>query len=456
MIKDSIMRYEIKSILKNKLTWIFLFILLVFGIMTVIELETKDFNQQAVKNLEWQVALGESAIQSEIGGFYLKPRTEEEIEWFDNYISYRQWLIDTDKYEIECYKNIGITEKEGLILLLRDNICQFNLFANPKEGNEVASKVFRDELNKYESILNLKKLPFNYEKLVGEIYSSDEEKNYIYNGAKINIEYIFYLLENNEKNLTVFTASPLTFLSIQLSVDQVPTIVIGILIVFFATVMIVECKKNKSMQLISLLPREREYIIKHYYGSIFISIIIILLVAFGIPFLILGIRHGFDGWKLPILVDPKGFSTFIPYEHTESYGIWGLGKAYMDYDFLNYNGIVASSKLVFWPMWKFLIAAATISFLKIVFLTLLGVGIGIFMKKNWSAFFMSIVAAIFYGISQYFPFDLKWNPFSLKSGWDITLGWTHVTWLNAIVLLVVSICILCIIMVYLSGKKEFD
>lgn len=456
MIKDSIMRYEIKSILKNKLTWIFLFILLVFGIMTVIELETKDFNQQAVKNLEWQVALKEKNMQNEIAWFPLDSSSEEEIEWFHNYINYKQWMIDTDKYKIECYKNIKITELEEIVILLKDNICALNLYANPEKGNELALKVFGDKLNKYKSILNMDKLPFNYEKLVGMPSLSEEEKDYVYYGIKTRIEILFYILENNEKNIGIYTASPFTFLSIQLSVNQVPTIMIGILIIFFATAIIVDSKKNRSIQLISLLPKKKGYIIKHYYSCIFISIIIILFVSFGIPFFILGIGHGFDGWKFPIAVDPKGFSTFIPYKHLESFSIIGLGKVYADYSMPGYDDVISFSNLVFWPMWKFLIAAAIISFLKIVFLTLLGVSIGIFMKKSWSAFFMSIIVSIFYGVSQYFPANSKWNPLSLKSGWDVTLGWTHVTWLNAIVVLLISICILCIMIFYINKKKELN
>lgn len=446
------MIYELESILRNKVTWIFIFIILILGIKTMVELETKNSNIDNAKACNWEAAIGEETMGRELTGFNSQKHSLEEKDWFNNYIAFKQWEVDSYKYFGQRYKENKVSETEYFIFELKHSISLFNQNSNPKKGNQNASKVFKNMLQKYESILKLDELPFDCEKLTGDPYTTDNDKSAVYESIKFNIEYNFNMLKHYGKPINI---APLKFLSTQLSLDQLPTVIIGVLTILFATAIIIESKQNRSIQLVELIPKKKSFIFKHYYISIFISVIIVLSITFGIPFLILGIRHGFSGWNLPILIDSKGFTSFVPYLHVNDSSVIGIGKAYGSRKIEGY-GSITSSVLVFWTTWKFMAAAFVVSFLKLVFLSLVGFGIGLLIKKGSRALLMSACFAGIYGVSQYLPVGLKWNPFSIKSGWDTALGWTHMTWLNAVLVLVISIIIITKSIVIWNSKRDFD
>ncbi|BCN28836.1 hypothetical protein [Anaeromicropila herbilytica] len=446
------MKYELKSIFKNKVTWIFIFILIILCLKTVLFLEVNNFNNENAKDLAYQAAMQEATIGLEKRGFYSQKHSANETKWFENMLAFDNWKVDTYRYISKCYKkNKKSVEKEEFIFNLQTYICVFNLNADPEKGHKAASVVFDKMLDQNESILKLKELPFNYEELVGNPYASEDDKAALYKSSKYSIEYNCTLLKNYGGPINI---NPLWFLSNQLSFDQLPTVLIGVLIILFATSVMVESKKNRSIQLVELVPGKRVHIFTHYYLSIWISSIVIIGIGFGIPLLILGLRHGIHGWNLPILVDPNGFLGLKPYVHTSDWGITGIGKAYGGRKIEGYDSIPPST-LVFWPVWKFMITAFIVSFLKIVFLNLVGCGIGLLAKRYRTALLISVCFAGIYGISQYVPANLKWNPFSIQSGWDTALGGTHVTWLNAVILLVVSIVIVSIAIIRWNNKRDY-
>lgn len=411
--RGSLMKFELKAIFKNKLTWIFAFIIIVFAIKTVITLETSEFEKNYAKDLEWEAALIESSLKGEQDSIKLLNLSKEDDIFFNNEFAYKQWLIDSNRHFAECYRNNELSEKGWIIFQLKKSLCWLNLFSTPEKGYYPSTVIYKEFIDRNEKILKLRELPFDYEKLVDTYISAnfkyiEEQKIAVYNSTKKDIEYYQYLLEHDGRDVKSDTASPLSYLSNLFSFNQLFTIIIGVMILLFSASIMIESKKNRNIQLVELLPRNKSYIIIHYYRSIFISTFLILGVTIVIPMLLLAIRHGVYGWKLPILVDAKGFSTFTPYFHINSWTTIGLGKIYDATPI--YDGKWAVSSVpVFWPMWKFLIAASVVSLLKIMFLILVGFCIGLLGRKNWSTYLEAIVVAGITGVITIDGYNLLKN-----------------------------------------------
>lgn len=449
------MHYEVKSIFRNKVTWIFILILLIVNLKTVLELEEYQLKENKVRDTEYAAALSEAATQGEHTGLSLRKLSPEEKLYYDNYLAYRDWDDSQKRKLIELYRQGKDSENEELNLHILEGMAYMTQRADEENGRPAATKVFEKKLKEHKKIFNIEQLPFDLNQLEGINGETKEVAEAVYTNERALLNYHFYLLDHNEKFLGPGIVHPLSFLSNQLSLTQLPTILTGCLLLLFTCYITTEERHNGSRQLLELVPRGRNHILWHYMKSLLVSGGTVLCAAFGIPFLLLGIRHGFQGFAYPMFVDPGGFTSFVPYAHEPiAWSFVGLSKVYGELYVKGYDGFI-SPALVIWPFWKFMLAALVVSVLKIIFLTLLGVMIGMFFKKKWIAIMLSVLTAGAYGVSQYMLAGLKWNPLSIKSGWDVTLGWTHMTWLNAVLLLSLSILILAGISVYLKRKQDF-
>ncbi|MBS6195823.1 MAG: hypothetical protein KH828_09615, partial [Clostridiales bacterium] len=106
------------------------------------------------------------------------------------------------------------------------------------------------------------------------------------------------------------------------------------------------------------------------------------------------------------------------------------------------------------PLWKVLGYAGILFFTKMVFLTLTGFTIGYLVKKPGKTVFLASVTATAYVAGQVIKTGMKWNPFAVKSGWDVAVGGCNTTWLNAMVVLGISIIALLILLYVRQGKRE--
>ncbi len=448
------MYFEIKSIFRNKVTWIFILILLIINLKTMLELEEYQLKENKVRDTEYIAALSEAATQGERTGLSSRKLTSEEKEYYDNYLSYRDWDNSQTRKLIELYRQDKYSENDELKLNIVEGMANMTQRADDKKGRPVATKVFEKEIIKYKETLNLVNLPFDLNRLEGINNESKEVAEAVYANEKEIINYQFYLLDHKVKPLGPSMAHPLSFLSIQLSLHQLPTILSGCLLILFACYVTTEERYNGSRRLIELVPQGKNRILWHYIKSILVCSGIVLCATFGIPFLILGIRYSFQSFSYPMFVDPGGFTSFVPYNHEPvAWSFVGLSKVYGEIYVKGYNGLV-SPALDIWPFWRFALATLVVSVLKIIFLLYLGILAGMFVKKKWVAIMLSVMAAGAYGVCQFMPTGLKWNPLSIKSGWDVTLGWTHMTWLNAVLLLFLSILIITGISIFLKRKQD--
>ncbi len=449
------MYFEVKSIFRNKVTWIFILILLIINLKTVIELEEYQLNKNKVRDTEYAASLSEAATQGERTGLSLRKLSPEKKLYYDNYFAYRDWDNSQTRKLIELYRQDKDSLYEEFKLGIIEGMADMTQRADEENNRPVATKIFKKKIEEYKEMLNLEELPFDLNRLEGINNETNEVAEAVYNNDRAIINYHFYLLDHNEKLLGPSVVHPLSFLSNQLSLNQLPTILTGCLLLLFACYITTEERHNGSRQLLELVPRGRNHILWYYMKSLLVSSGAVLCAAFGIPFLLLGIRHGFQGFAYPMFVDPGGFTSFVPYAHEPiAWSFAGLSKVYGELYVKGYDGFI-SPALVIWPFWRFMLAALVVSVLKIIFLTFLGVILGMFFKKKWIAIMLSVLAAGAYGVSQYMPAGLRWNPLSIKSGWDVTLGWTHMTWLNAVLLLSLSILILAGISIYLKRKQDF-
>ena len=116
-------------------------------------------------------------------------------------------------------------------------------------------------------------------------------------------------------------------------------------------------------------------------------------------------------------------------------------------------GPIMPDTLVIWPLWRFLLAAALVSFLKLTLLTFLGTAAALLTRHLWAAVGNSLVLTGLYLTSQFSSGPLPWNPLAVASGWSVTEGRTAITWLNAVLLLMAAL-IICLPLALVIHKKR--
>ena len=289
------------------------------------------------------------------------------------------------------------------------------------------------------------------------LYAFDvkEDRHSVYNGVKFFVTRLLDLYKTKEKRLELDIASPWTFYVKKVGFEGFSVPVLCTIFLVYTCAMVVEDRKSRSMQLVKVLPKNRGYVFGHYYTAILLSVFIILIISFLIPILFMGIRHGFGGLRNLILVDPKGFTSFSGYEHLDIWGNLGIGRfatssIYMDY------GPMPSNQLEFYPFWKVMGLSMIPTILKLLFLTLLGVGVGLCISNKTTSILVTSLIAVIYIVSQLYGADMVFNPLSIGAAWNITLGRMAFTWLRAVVVLVVALIVVTTVILTIINKQDFN
>lgn len=451
------MRYQFKSILKNKLTWVFFLILLIFNLYTRI-------NMEVLGNVNWR----KTSTYFELSAMKMKDILNSERDYaqsqldikdqnLENYYKYREWLISNamGKSKFSQETNISFDDNRFYVISIQEIMVLMNENADPEKDRPYAEDIFRQELNQVKSKLELRELPFDSHKLHYVNKDSELVRNTVYDGCKIELNRLFYLILHEEKALETGTLSPWALLVQKISIEESSTIIIPIVCLIYSASLVIEDKKNRSIKLVETLPRNRNYVVIHYYISTLWAVIIILLLSFGIPMLAIGFKHGFMGLNNPILVDPKGFISFTGYSHSDDWGCLGLSKFFASVSLPEYDKVFPSSQLVFYPLWKVFALATIPSILKIMFYTLLGVTIAMCSKKNSFATPITGFFSIFTVISQLYWQSSLFNPFSISTGWNVTIGVTSFTWLRGVVVLSVAWIVLFFFTLFHNQRHDF-
>lgn len=457
MERKKVMLYELKAILRNRITILCLFIFGILGMYVLLCMyqHEEKYSSQETLQLQHQAWADDSkqeveSVEKDLDYFLnVICDTEEERNVTLNEYEYIKWC-ENEHQKLADYAGSEEFNKEKfrievLRLELIQNMCNMNMCAFEEKGCFPAEVVFADELELYQDILKLEELPFELSGFVDSPFLQYQQKvsNIAgYYTFKWGVEIALKSLEYSEM-LSIAKSSPfslLAWLFVGIELEFVPLIWTSILILFPSLYM-AECSKNNSRQLHELIPKKRGKICQSYCRNIFIICGLFFLVGIGIPVFVSGVLDGWNGIQTTMSVDPNNYTTWTPYYHSAKQ------KAYVFLSTIYMDSI--PYEMIDIELWKFLLLAGILGLLKCIFFVLLGFMIG-YIGKSYGKILGGIVLTIFILLySQSITEGMKWNPFSIKPAWNVTCGGTNMTWLNAMVVISIAIIVLlAILMIY--------
>lgn len=451
--------------MKSKITLAFAIILIILNTYTVIRIErtANDSNDNFVSQYELFALNQEENIRMEKAGIELLKLTDSEKPLYDNYIKYKEWILERYKGLAEKLENSTSSDtwKDELYCDIEITMAYMDTVANFEKGRPLSHDVFKEEIE----LLNLNiNYPFDSSQLhfIEELSRikgidnswSEETCEYVYNGLKQTLKARFELAKSGDKHLDSGTASPWTFYINKVGLEEYSYQLLAVLVIIFTGAVILEERKNRSNKLIEMLPEKRSYIISYYYKLGLISVMSILVITLILPILYFGFKYGFNGLQNPIFVYEQGFASFTGYTHVQEYSYYGLGKFYGTRPWFE-GGYYPATILTIYPLWKVMLISLIISLLKVIFFTILGVGIGLSFTSVMRSSFALTIISVFYLVSQRFLEKLKFNPFSITSSWDVTTGSATYTWFKSALVLLVSIIIIHIVFHAINEKRDY-
>ena len=155
-----------------------------------------------------------------------------------------------------------------------------------------------------------------------------------------------------------------------------------------------------------------------------------------------------------MMCDSDNYNGFSNFNHDTEYLRMGLSKIF--YDYVDYYGsfTMHSYKLINFKI--FLLAAALLGFLKLCFYIILGAGIGFTFNNKVKMILAGVVMSSLTILGHLFLQPQGWNPFTVTSCWNITMGGYGMTWLNGVMLLAISIIILYALFLFIISKKDVE
>lgn len=337
-------------------------------------------------------------------------------------------------------------------------LASCNTCASPDTECSDVETYFSEEFERHKEFLRLDELPFQLSLLADSPFMTPEQKEknipYYYQYRAASRTFLGHV--EHERVITLFDASPWSYLQKVFSRYEYPVIIFGCIAILLPAFYMVECRRNRTLQLQQMIPRKQMGIVGHYYSSVLIGVVLLLAAGIGLITLGMGIRYGWGGLETPTYVDPVNFTSMTTEYNAapEAYGFRNLGKVYSDVCIDGEDAYITMYELKEIPLWKMLGYAGILSVAKILFLTLLGFSIGYLCQRNGIAVFLATLTAGAYVMGQVTKKGMKWNPLAVKSSWDVAVGGCNTTWFNGMVVLTVSIILLGIVLLCFQKKRK--
>lgn len=462
------MRYELKAFFQSKVTLVSLFISILLGIQIVV-LFLQSVNQRGwtyfqnyFERLEANQEEDIRVTEDQWDYTMSLCTTEEKKQVFLNEYEYMKWIRDysreivdygnSEEYDPEIYHQM-ILRSDLINALASCNTC-----ASPDTECPDVETYFAEEFERHKEFLRLDELPFQLSLLADSPFMTPEQKEknipYYYQYRAASQTFLGHV--EHEKVITVFDASPWSYLQKVFSRYEYPVIIFGCIAILLPAFYMVECRRNRTLQLQQMIPRKQMGIVGHYYSSVLVGVVLLLVAGIGLITLGMGIRYGWGGLETPTYVDPVNFTSMTTEYNAapEAYGFRNLGKVYSDVCIDGEDAYITMYELKEIPLWKMLGYAGILSVAKILFLTLLGFSIGYLCQRNGIAVFLAALTAGAYVMGQVTKKGMKWNPLAVKSSWDVAVGGCNTTWFNGMVVLTVSIILLGIVLLCFQKKRK--
>lgn len=455
------LKYEILSILRNKISYLFVLILLIFGLKFTVDLENTvaacHDTENIKRNLQYEIVMQTQVRETELIASQVHGVSVENLNYSSNFAKYRKWKIDTMQELIDILEEDGqeserFWEREKAYRLISALASQ-QVFIYAERGCEPVEVRFQEELAGLNEELDWEELPFDISALAGNPYVSSNVLEASVAGYENNMKRLEYqFIDYDKKSLGFEDGSPYTFLEYLLSGDYHIPVIIDICILLFSFGYVLEGKNRKQHYFMDVQPKREWQKYCHYAGASFAAVCILCALGIGVWFLYVGIKYGFDGLTSHMFVDIETYRGLNAYEHLEDYYYMGISRIYADYKYTDGGqGVLLLTRypLEFVPLYKFLLYLGILALLKVLFLTSMGTGIGILVQNQQIAIGCAVAVTAALGYSQISGFGKPYNPLAVASCWDVTLGGEGITWLNALldmvllnIIIAVGVCII--------------
>ena len=455
------MRYEMKAFFQCKVTLVSLFISILLGIqILVLFLQGVNqrgwtYHQKYFERVEADQAEDIRVTEDQWDYTMSLCTTEEKKQVFLNEYEYMKWIRDYSREIVDYGNSEGYDPEIYHQMILRSDLinalASCNTCASPDTECSDVETYFSEEFERHKEFLRLDELadsPF--------MTPEQKEKNipYYYQYRAASRTFLGHV--EHERVITLFDASPWSYLQKVFSRYEYPVIIFGCIAILLPAFYMVECRRNRTLQLQQMIPRKQMGIVGHYYSSVLVGVVLLLAAGIGLITLGMGIRYGWGGLETPTYVDPVNFTSMTTEYNAapEAYGFRNLGKVYSDVCIDGEDAYITMYELKEIPLWKMLGYAGILSVAKILFLTLLGFSIGYLCQRNGIAVFLAALTAGAYVMGQVTKKGMKWNPLAVKSSWDVAVGGCNTTWFNGMVVLTVSIILLGIVLLCFQKKRK--
>lgn len=462
------MRYELKAFFQSKVTLVSLFISILLGIQIVV-LFLQSVNQRGwtyfqnyFERLEADQAEDIRVTEDQWDYTMSLCTTEEKKQVFLNEYEYMKWIRDYSREIVDYGNSEGYDPEIYHQMILRSDLinalASCNTCASPDTECPDVETYFAEEFERHKEFLRLDELPFQLSLLADSPFMTPEQKEknipYYYQYRAASRTFLGHV--EHEKVITVFDASPWSYLQKVFSRYEYSVIIFGCIAILLPAFYMVECRRNRTLQLQQMIPRKQMGIVGHYYSSVLVGVVLLLVAGIGLITLGMGIRYGWGGLETPTYVDPVNFTSMTTEYNAapEAYGFRNLGKVYSDVCVDGEEVYSTMYELKEIPLWKMLGYAGVLSVVKVLFLTLLGFSIGYLCQRNGIAVFLAALTAGAYVMGQVTKKGMKWNPLAVKSSWDVAVGGCNTTWFNGMVVLTVSIILLGIVLLCFQKKRK--
>lgn len=428
---------EIKSILKNKISWIILFILLVTNMVALPDYMGNTYDvEQNMSLFESQIET-EQEIYSQIKMQYSAQRniSDEVRSYWENYLSYLDWSIQNAKDGWNLFNTYGndvLTNKKLFAkysqITLWDKL--YHLDTLKKDGD----KEFLKQLSYDEP-----EVPFDKHKIyvIGSQVSTNKKEDFREKSLSIQEQ----LHENQSSGKGVWA-----YLVNQLRMNSPFTFLCMPLCLIFCIVILLNEKNTKAMELSRF---NNSHFTRDLYVNLFLSFSILVLISFFLPLILLTINNGLSGWNDWVLVDSKHLLTFSTYNHSQDYITNNLSEYY-----LTWSGFTPD--LTYIEVWKTLGLSCILAILKMIFFTSLGVFCSFLSTRKWINYVSCVIFIVFNWISQTFGLFANSNPFSILSCFSVVSGCGYQSWFNGILALIVGTILMVVLNDWIIKRKDYS
>ncbi|MDO4605503.1 MAG: hypothetical protein Q4B23_05965 [Helcococcus sp.] len=369
---------------------------------------------------------------------------------------YYSWLRDSYLKISDLYLNGGIEENAEKIDYLQNFILLVDqeIFMPYKGGS-----FYKTHKERFDKHFDIESLPFSLEYFndlaMKRANNRTEYDKVMVKGWRQNLLYYMDIVESKSANLVNKFKNPYTLLRQDLATNNIKYF-LRFLLLLLPIILITIQKKEKSFDLQMLNLKNRNSIFRNYIKDIFFINILTFYLTDFLAFIFLGFKYGFEGYNFPIKIFKPTLSTFRTYKNTGissgNYSVMReiITKLHNGGEFVEFKDGLESISLN-----KFLGYSFIANFFIILFITIVAVGMALSIKDILKLKIVAIFMSVFMILSQFIDqFKFTLNPFSYRNGWDITLGWTHVSWLMAIIVLLVSSALCYIVFLMLFKKRN--